>query len=389
MRHSRRKRLGDLRNLRFQFLIEQSVEGLKLLSLSGVAGRFSISLPYPMKVSQFSRFALLPLVLASLVSAADAPAPAASPKAAPTYDAAIATPLQSGQVIQLFPEGVPGWKDIGPETVSGTTYTNISNPRMFVHLPPAGTPQNGTALIYCPGGGYVHVNTGGSIEPIFNRLGVTVFTLVYRCKEFGAPAPQQDVIRAIRLLRAHAAELGLNPNKIGVLGNSAGSHVAASAGTLFDDPVVNTGAELDKVSGRPDFMILLFSVLTMEAPNEHDQSRSNLIGAHPTQEMIDHYSLEKHVSANTPPAFLVHSQQDTTVSEENELMFYEALRKFNVPAELHLYPLATHGSGLDANFGPTSIWPKLCEEWMRFNGWVDPSPTSLLKIQTNPKLGAR
>jgi acetyl esterase/lipase len=329
---------------------------------------------------------ILPALLSFAVLAMTPLAHAAS---APTSDPAIPTPLTDGQVIHLFPEGVPNWKDIGPETVSGTTYTNISDPRMFVHLPPAGTPQNGTAIIFCPGGGYVHVNAGGSIEPIFNPLGITVFTLIYRCKEFGAPAPQQDVIRAIRLVRAHAAEFGLNPNHIGVLGDSAGSHVAASASTLFDDPVVNTGADLDKVSGRPDFAILLFSVLTMEAPNDHDQSRANLIGRDPTQEMIDHYSLEKHVSANTPPMFLVHSQQDTTVKEENELIFYAALRKFNVPTELHLYPLATHGSGLDANFGPTALWPKLCEEWLRFNGWVSPSPTSLMKVQTNPNLGGR
>ena len=336
--------------------------------------------PIPMRtiphILRLALFALAPLAGV----AADVPA------TAPTSDPAIPTPLQDGQVIHLFPEGVPGWKDIGPETVSGTTYTNISDPRMFVHLPPKGTPQNGTAIIYCPGGGYTHVNTGGSIEPIFNRLGITVFTLVYRCKEFGAPAPQQDVIRAVRLLRAHAAEFGLNPGHLGVLGDSAGSHVAASAGTLFDDPVVNTGAALDKISGRPDFMILLFSVLTMEDPNASANTRTNLLGRNPTPEMIEHYSVEKHVSANTPPAFLVHSQQDTTVKEENELMFYAALRKFNVPAELHLYPIATHGSGLDPAFGPTSIWPKLCEEWLRFNGWIAPSPTSLLKIQTNPKL---
>jgi len=315
--------------------------------------------------------------------------PLAHAASAPTSDPAIPTPLKDGQVIHLFPEGVPNWKDIGPESVSGTTYTNISDPRMFVHLPPAGTPQNGTAIIYCPGGGYVHVNTGGSIEPIFNPLGITVFTLVYRCKEFGAPAPQQDVIRAIRLLRTHAVEFGLNPGHIGVLGDSAGSHVAASAGTLYDDPLVNTGTDLDKVSGRPDFMILLFSVLTMDGPNASAATRASLLGANPTQEMIDHYSVEKHVSANTPPAFLVHSQQDTTVKEENELMFYAALRKFNVPAELHLYPIATHGSGLDANFGPTALWPKLCEEWLRFNGWVNPSPNSLMKVQTNPNLSGR
>jgi acetyl esterase/lipase len=307
---------------------------------------------------------------------------ATTPAVAPTANATLPIPLTKGQVIPLWPEGVPGWKDIGPETVSGTTYTNISNPRLIVYPPPAGTPSNGTALIYCPGGGYVHVNTGGGIEGLFNPLGVTVFDLLYRCREFGEPAPLQDVLRAVRLVRAHATEFGLNPSHIGVLGDSAGSHVAGSAGTLFDDPLGKTGAALDLVSARPDFMILLFSVLSMENPNASAATRRALLGNNPTQEMMDHYSIENQVTPRTPPAFLVHTQGDTTVKLENELQLYAALRKNNVPTELHLYPIGTHGSGLDPNFGPTALWPKLCEEWMRFNGWVPPSPNSLMKVQT-------
>ncbi len=289
----------------------------------------------------------------------------------PTASATIPTPLATGQVIPLW-----------PETVSGTTYSNISNPRLIVHVPPAGTPSSGTAIVFCPGGGYIHVNTGGGIEGLFNPLGVTVFTLLYRCQEFGAPAPLQDVLRAVRLVRAHAAEFGLNPAHIGVLGGSAGSHVAGSAGTLYDDPLGKTGSPLDSVSGRPDFMILIFSVLSMEDPNASAASRKALLGSNPTPEMMAHYSIERQVTANTPPAFLIHTQQDTTVKLENELQLYAALRKNNVPAELHLYPLGTHGSGEDPNFGPTALWPKLCEEWMRFNGWVPISPTSLMKVQT-------
>jgi acetyl esterase/lipase len=105
--------------------------------------------------------------------------------------------------------------------------------------------------------------------------------------------------------------------------------------------------------------------------------------------MMAHYSIEKQVTANTPPAFLVHTQGDTTVKLENELQLYAALRKNNVPVELHLYPVGTHGSGLDANFGPTALWPKLCEEWMRFNGWVPTSPTSMMKVQTAAEATAR
>ena len=308
----------------------------------------------------------------------------------PTADPAIPTPLTKGQVIPLWPEGVPGWKDIGPEKLVGTTYSNISNPRLLVYPPPPGTPSTGTAIILCPGGGYIHVNTGGDMIPgIFNPLGVTVFALLYRCREFGAPAPLQDVLRAVRLVRAHAAEFGLNPNHIGVFGDSAGSHVAGCAGTLFDDPLGKTGAPLDSVSARPDFMILLFSVLSMEDPNASASSRRALLGTNPTPEMMGHYSIERQVTPRTPPAFLVHTQGDTTVKLENELQLYAALRRNKVPTELHLYPVGTHGSGLDPNFGPTALWPRLCEEWMRFNGWVPTSPTSLMKVQTAAEAAAR
>jgi acetyl esterase/lipase len=310
---------------------------------------------------------------------ADAPA-AAGP--------AHVAPLTTGQVIPLWPEGVPGWKDIGPETLTGTTYANISNPRLIAYPPQAGTPSAGTAIIFCPGGGYIHVNAGGGIQGILNSLGVTVFTLIYRCREFGEPAPLQDVLRAVRLVRARAPEFGLNPARIGVLGDSAGSHVAGSAGTLFDDPLGKTGAPLDSISARPDFMILLFSVLSMEDPYAHAASRRALLGDHPTPEMMDHYSIERQVKPNTPPAFLVHTQGDTTVKLENELLLYAALRQNNVPAELHLYPIGTHGSGLDPRFGPTALWPKLCEEWMRFNGWVPTSPSSLMKVQTAAEAAA-
>ncbi len=341
--------------------------------------------------------AFLALTLASL-SAADAPAtPAASAPAAdsaapaqskePSWD--FSTPPKAGQVFELFPEGVPGWKDIGPEQVQGGTYTNISNPRLIYSPATPGAATTGTAIIFCAGGGYVHVALGNGFNSWLNPLGITTFNLIYRCKEFGAPAPQQDVVRAVRFVRAHAKEFNIDPNKIGVMGDSAGSHVAASACTLYDDPVVNTGSALDQVSGRPDFAVLLFSVLTMEAPYAHGDSKNNLIGRNPTPEAIDHYSLEKHVTRDTPPTFLVHSEQDTTVREENELMYYAALRKNNVRAELHLYPDATHGSGMDANFGPTALWPKLCEEWLRWNGWIPKSDTSLMRIQTHAEAGAR
>jgi acetyl esterase/lipase len=356
-----------------------------------------------MKVSASSASTLFSLALLARVAvAADAPvaqptptdataaAPAASTPAAtaskePVWN--IPLPLKTGQEIDLFPEGVPGWKDIGPEKVTGSTYSNISNPRLICYPPAPGTPSSGTAVIFCAGGGYVHVAGPGAFNSWLNPLGVTVFGLIYRCQEFGAPAPQQDVMRAVRLLRSHAKELGIDPNKIGVIGNSAGGHVTASAATLYDDAIGKTGIEFDKVSARPDFAVLNFAVLTMEAPNASAASKAALLGRNPTQEQIDQYSVEKHVTPNTPPIFIVHSEQDTTVKEENDLMFYAALRKAGVRAELHLYPDATHGSGLDANFGPTALWQKLCTEWMRWNGWIPTSDTSMMRIQTRGATG--
>jgi acetyl esterase/lipase len=354
---------------------------------------FNSLIPSFMKTPKFCSFSLLALFAAASAFAADATAPAPTtpdatatapvtatptPAVGPTSSADIPTPLTAGQVITLFPEGVPDWKDIGPEQFQNGTYTNISNPRMIVGLPPAGTPQNGTAIIFCAGGGYVHVALGSGMNSWLNPLGVTTFNLIYRCKEFGAPAPQLDVMRAVRLIRAHAAEFGINPNHIGVMGASAGGHVAASAATLYDDPTFKTGNALDSVSARPDFAVLIFSVLTMEAPYAHGQSKENLIGANPSQEMIDHYSLEKHVTAQTPPVFIIHTQGDTTVREENDLLFYAALRKNNVPSELHLYSYGPHGSGMGAAYGDGTIWPKICEEWMRYNNWLPQSPTSLM-----------
>lgn len=275
--------------------------------------------------------------------------------------------------IPLWPEGVPGIKaDTSDETVSGTTYTHTHHPFLLYNAPKPGT-ANGTAVIFAPGGGYVHVNTGGA--GFFQWMldgGTAVFTLVYRTQDYGHPAPLQDMLRAVRLVRSHAAEWGLAPDRIGAIGNSAGSHVVASAGTLFDAPEGRTGAPLDAVSGRPDFMILTFSVLTMEPPYVHTGSRDGLIGRNPAPELAAHLSLEKQVTKATPPAFLVHTMQDTTVREENSIQFYQALVKAGVPAELHLYEKGTHGSGTSASFGQTSQWPLRCADWMRSHGWLNP-----------------
>lgn len=276
------------------------------------------------------------------------------------------------KVITLWPEGVPDLKaEGGPEKDDGNgRFTNIHHPTLTVFAPEK---PNGTAIIYAPGGGYIRVAggvNGGDIAKWLNSIGVTVFMLKYRNVEYGHPAPLRDALRAVRTVRSRAAEFGLKPDRLGMLGGSAGGHLAASAGTLFDAREGRTGAELDRVSGRPDFLILVFPVITMQAPHGHDTSIKALLGANPTDEMKHHLSVDEQVTKDTPPTFLVHSTADTTVTVENSLLFFSAMRRAKVPIEMHLYPLGPHGSGMDPKLGPTSEWPKHCESWMGFNGWL-------------------
>jgi len=273
--------------------------------------------------------------------------------------------------IPLWPEGVPGIKaDTSDETVSGTTYTHTHHPVLFYHAPKPGT-ANGTAVVFAPGGGYIHVNIGGGeFTQWLLDNGAAVFILIYRNQDYGHPAPLQDMLRAVRLLRSRAADYGLNPNRIGAIGNSAGSHLVASAGTLFDAPEGKTGSPLDAISGRPDFMILTFPVLSFEPPYGSASSRRALIGPNPSPELVAHLSVEQQVTKDTPPTFIVHTLQDKNVPVENTIMFYEALVHAGVPAEMHLYELGTHGSGLDKKFGQTAEWPLRAADWMRSHGWL-------------------
>lgn len=273
----------------------------------------------------------------------------------------------------LWPEGVPGLKaGAGPEREDNGRFSNVHHPSL-VFYPPLTGPANGTLVIYAAGGGYVRVAVGangGEITRWLNALGITVGVLKYRHADYGHPAPLQDVLRAVRLVRARADELGVKPDRIGVLGGSAGGHLAASAGTLFDAPEGRTGHALDAVSGRPDFLVLVFPVITMEDPHAHGASRRALLGPAPSAALQRRLSVEHHVTKATPPAFLVHSAEDTTVVVENSLLFYQAMRRAGAPIELHLYPKGPHGSGMSPALGPVSGWPRLGEAWLRFNGWL-------------------
>jgi acetyl esterase/lipase len=200
--------------------------------------------------------------------------------------------------------------------------------------------------------------------------------LKYRNAEYGQPAPLRDALRAVRILRTRASEFAVKPDRIGMLGGSAGAHVTASAGTLFDASEGRTGAPLDEASGRPDFMVLIFPVITMQDPFAHGPSRRGLLGDNPSAALKSRWSVEEQVTSNTPPTFLVHSSEDATVAVENSLLFYQAMRRAKAPIEMHLYPRGPHGSGMSPSLGPTAEWPRLCELWMRFNGWLPSKQSS-------------
>ncbi len=276
------------------------------------------------------------------------------------------------QVLPLWPEGVPGaLPNPTPEIVEdGGRVGNVHVPTLIVYPAPADR-ASGTAVVVCPGGGYTRLamdHEGDAVAKWLNGLGVSAFVLKYRLKEYGHPAPLRDVLRAMRMVRSGAATWNVDPGRIGVLGFSAGGHLASSAATLFDAPEGRTGAALDSVSARPDFAVLVYPVISLKPPFYHAGSRLNLIGKEPSPELVDHLCTDLQVTPRTPPTFLVHGGTDTAVPLENSLAFYTALRRAGVPAELHLYQEGPHGIGLKPGHGPMSEWPARCAEWMTARG---------------------
>lgn len=279
-------------------------------------------------------------------------------------------------LMPLWPEGVPNGKPgLGPNRVDedGRT-TNITEPSLAFY-PPAVDRANGSAVIVCPGGGYVRQSTrreGEQYAQWLGTLGIAAFVLTYRQREFGHPAPLQDVLRAVRMVRSEAARFGLRPDRIGVMGSSAGGHLAATAGTLFDHRLGRTGAALDAVSARPDFLLLMYPVITMAGPAAHAGSRKALLGEAPKTAEVELMSLDRQVTARTPPTLLVHTQADQSVPVENSILFYQALTRARVPAEMYLFEHGAHRMGMRDGLGTASHWPRRAEEWLRERGLLEP-----------------
>lgn len=273
---------------------------------------------------------------------------------------ALAQEAPAPKVEVLFPAGAPG----------ATGDTDKDKPTLTVYQPAEGK-ANGCAVVICPGGGYGHLavdHEGKQVGEWFNSFGVTAFMLKYRLSPYRHPAPLLDAQRAIRTVRARAKEFGVDPNRVGILGFSAGGHLASTAATKFDKGNPEAKDEIDKVSCRPDFLILGYPVISFTEAFTHVGSRNNLLGKEASPELIESLSNEKQVTADTPPTFLFHTNGDNGVPPENSVSFYLALRKVKVPAELHIYEKGGHGVGLAPKDPVLSTWPKRCEAWMGVRG---------------------
>jgi acetyl esterase/lipase len=275
------------------------------------------------------------------------------------------------------PQTLPLWEGNAPHAVGNSA---ADKPSLAVFR--AAKP-NGTAVVVCPGGGYGFLaddHEGKQVADFLNGLGITAFVLKYRIVQKGRPgplhpAPLADAQRAIRLVRTKAKDFGIDADRIGIMGFSAGGHLASTAGTHFDKGL-SEGDAIDRTSCRPDFLILAYPVISMEPGVTHNGSRVNLIGAKPDAKLIEHYSNEKQVTKETPPTFIFQTSADTAVPAENAVRFYVALKQAGVPAELHIYEKGKHGVGLGRDprwtGGETSIatWPDRLADWLRSRGLV-------------------
>jgi acetyl esterase/lipase len=261
-------------------------------------------------------------------------------------------------------ETMPLWKSDAPGAL-GHNPEDIPTITLFR---PAPGKETGAAIVVCPGGGYQGLADyeGKPIAEWAAAQGILGIVLKYRlAPHYHHPSMLLDVSRAIRTARANAAAWHLDPERIGVLGFSAGGHLASTAATHFDDGDPSAADPIDRVSSRPNAAILIYAVISMNDPYTHGGSRTNLLGEHPTQEMIDLLSGEKQVTRRTPPSFIVCSNEDTAVPAENSILFALACRKAGVPVELHMYEKGPHGFAMGQGDESLATWPPLCSKWLR------------------------
>ena len=270
------------------------------------------------------------------------------------------------------PTSIALWKDGAP----GTPATKSEDEPTLTLTRPAADVATQTAVIICPGGGYGGLSMekeGRQIAKWLNSFGITALVLRYRHHGTGHmyPVPIEDGQRAVRTVRSRAAEWNIDPDKIGVMGFSAGGHLASTLGTHFDAGDSAATDPIDRVSSRPDFLLLCYPVITMTAPYMHKGSRDNLIGHDPDPDLARSMSSELQVTAQTPPTFIFQTDADAAVPAENSVAFYLALRKAGVPAELHVYQNGEHGIDLANDVPGTNDWPERCKAWMKVRGLLE------------------
>ena len=278
--------------------------------------------------------------------------------------------------IKLWPDGIPG-SITDPSyvekitTVDGriTRCERVVNPDLSVFLP-APDKANGAAVLICPGGGYGALafdHEGNAIAKWLNDNGIAGIILKYRLPsdqimKDKSTGPLQDAQEAMRVIRRNASDWKIDPGKVGVIGFSAGGHLASTLSTHYAEKVYEVK---DNSSARPDFSLLIYPVVSFDTTITHRGSRNNLIGIKPDARLVERFSNELQITADTPPAFLVHSADDKAVPVMNSIGYFRGLQKNNIPAELHVFQKGGHGYGLAIDRGTESSWPDLCIRWLK------------------------
>jgi acetyl esterase/lipase len=272
---------------------------------------------------------------------------------------------QTNNVIPLWPNGAPG----------AISNADRDIPTLTVFLP--GDDGTNAAMVICPGGGYASLadHEGAVYATWLTNQGIAAFVLKYRLGSAGYrhPIEMQDAARAIRLVRSRAAEWKLDPARVGIIGSSAGGHLASTLMTQFDSGKPGDPDPIERQSSRPDIGVLVYPVITMKPPFAHRGSRDLLLGRDAPADLVELLSNELHVTKDTPPCFIFHGYDDRTVPVENSLAFAEAMRQAHVPVELHLYANGAHGIGLGSkSFEPEKFhpWVQECELWLKAQGFA-------------------
>jgi acetyl esterase/lipase len=273
----------------------------------------------------------------------------------------------SPQKILIWPDGIP--------MVSSDQDTSVP----FMSVYPAPSPASGTAVVVCPGGGYLTLamdHEGSKVAEWLNAIGVTAFVLKYRVGTWDGrknkyPIPFMDATRAVRTARARAKEFGIDPERIGIMGFSAGGHLASTVGTHFDGGDGGSRDVVERTGSRPNFMILVYPVISLKTEYVHRGSRKSLLGENADPLLVESLSNETQVTSMTPPTFLVATDEDEAVPPENSVLFYLALRKARVPSELHIYRQGGHGFGMTSKDPILATWVDRCRDWMKGMGLLD------------------